>query len=984
MLRLHTFGEVFITRDEGDPLTGAATQRRSLALVTLLATSGDGGLSREKLVGLLWPDSDPERARHSLTQTLYTTRRALNEEELFTVTPSIVRLNHDRLGSDARELDTFLNSGQLEQAAALYTAPFLDGFFVSGAPEFERWSSAQRNRYRQRITQVLEQLASRAEHAHSNADALMWRQRLAAIAPLDAANAAGLMAAMAQAGDRAGAIRYARIHATLLREELDMDPDPSIEHLAASLRSRTAPPESVPATANIEAGDRDEGDANDPQQEPQPAPTRTPPTVIVEGPQVTGTLHTARSHAPHAMSIAPPPLHVPLHVRWAVLSVIISVLVGTGVLLGRARSTSSVGVHKLAVPQNVVVAPFRVAGADPSLAYLRDGVVELLSARLADDSAARSVDAGAVLGAWRSAGLSPTMDVPRASVVALATRLGAKRVVVGSVVGTAARMVLTATVLTLPSGAVSGQAAVTGPADSISSLLDRLAARLLVSEAGQDEDLSHHVSRSLPALRAYLAGQASFRRGDYKSALRSYAVALRRDSSFALAALYQALSADRLSLDAPLRMGTATAWTSRDELSERDRSRLFALSGPRFPALATGDELATAWQHMIDIASANADTWYELALRLLHDGGPAGIADVRQRTTGALLRALAIDSTHAEARRLLADLAARDSAFAHRNAADIPGRRTELHDRESWQLRAFALSSQINAVSLDDGARALQLLEGRELSRPARLDLTLAEHSVALNRGEWSGALDATNRLRKLQPGSRAWLRLRVLDRLYGDSGDSVAAVAARSLAEAVGSSMRAISGTTEDWLADACVLAQWRLFHGDTSQAAGTIARLRQWNRPWSGSAVSASPVACAELLDAFLASSLGRPDARARLAHLDALAFTPQAAGDANAYAPSLVARLHERIGDIHGAVRALQNGRPVVGWPRYLAAMSLREGLLAERIADTASARSAYRRFLALRSRSHARPDTLVTQIEDRLTRLEVPASGALPVR
>ena len=45
---------------------------------------------------------------------------------------------------------------------------------------------------------------------------------------------------------------------------------------------------------------------------------------------------------------------------------------------------------------------------------------EELSTRLADDSAARSVDAGAVLGAWRTAGIAAAMDVSRDTVVKLA------------------------------------------------------------------------------------------------------------------------------------------------------------------------------------------------------------------------------------------------------------------------------------------------------------------------------------------------------------------------------------------------------------------------------------------------------------------------------------------------------------------------------------------------------------------------------------
>ena len=48
-----------------------------LTLLSLLAVAGDGGLSRDKIIGLLWSETDAERARHSLTQTLYAARRAL-------------------------------------------------------------------------------------------------------------------------------------------------------------------------------------------------------------------------------------------------------------------------------------------------------------------------------------------------------------------------------------------------------------------------------------------------------------------------------------------------------------------------------------------------------------------------------------------------------------------------------------------------------------------------------------------------------------------------------------------------------------------------------------------------------------------------------------------------------------------------------------------------------------------------------------------
>ena len=107
---------------------------------------------------------------------------------------------------------------------------------------------------------------------------------------------------------------------------------------------------------------------------------------------------------------------------------------------------------------------------------------------------------------------------------------------------------------------------------------------------------------------------------------------------FALAALQEALAADRVPRESALRHGVALAWRARDDLGDRDRARLLALVGPRYPALPTGAELTAAWQHLVDLAPQNAESWYELALRVLHDGAAAGLADP-PLGPGAIIRA---------------------------------------------------------------------------------------------------------------------------------------------------------------------------------------------------------------------------------------------------------------------------------------------------------------------------------------------------------
>ena len=70
MLRLTVFGGLSLQRD-GSRLEGAAAQPKRLALLAVLAASGGKGTAREKLIALLWPEADDERARRNLAQAVY-------------------------------------------------------------------------------------------------------------------------------------------------------------------------------------------------------------------------------------------------------------------------------------------------------------------------------------------------------------------------------------------------------------------------------------------------------------------------------------------------------------------------------------------------------------------------------------------------------------------------------------------------------------------------------------------------------------------------------------------------------------------------------------------------------------------------------------------------------------------------------------------------------------------------------------------------
>src|SRR5262245_42834790 len=123
MWHLRTFGGLAI-----EPRGAAAAvtaRRRPLALLALLATAGERGLGREKIVALLWPESDEIHGRNSLNQALTALRRDMAAPDPVIGGPEL-RLNPSAVTSDIDEFERSVASGSLERAAELCQGPFLD------------------------------------------------------------------------------------------------------------------------------------------------------------------------------------------------------------------------------------------------------------------------------------------------------------------------------------------------------------------------------------------------------------------------------------------------------------------------------------------------------------------------------------------------------------------------------------------------------------------------------------------------------------------------------------------------------------------------------------------------------------------------------------------------------------------------------------------------------------------------------------------
>jgi len=239
MYRLNLFGGASLEGPSG-PLSGSAAQPRRLAVLAVLAVCGSSGCSRDKLIGLLWPDSDENRGRHHLSQSLYVLRQALGEGAIDSAAES-VRLVSTVVATDAWAFEDAIDRGDLESAVRHYTGPFLDGFYLREVPTFEEWADGERQRLARRYAEALESLALGSEDTGDHRSAVGWWERLLAHDPYNSRTVVRLMRTLAANGDPANAIQCARAHEQLLADEFEMELPAEVSALVEELRRPETP-----------------------------------------------------------------------------------------------------------------------------------------------------------------------------------------------------------------------------------------------------------------------------------------------------------------------------------------------------------------------------------------------------------------------------------------------------------------------------------------------------------------------------------------------------------------------------------------------------------------------------------------------------------------------------------------------------------------------------------------------------------------------
>lgn len=543
--RLRFFGGAACIGPAG-PLTGRIAGRHPLAVLAVLAASGDRGCSRDLLLGFFWADDGERRARHHLSDTLYSIRRALGGDAL-TANGATVALNTAVVPSDLAAFEQAVREGALEQAAALYTGHFLQGFHVDRAAAFDQWRDGERLRLQTRCADVLEVLAHRAEGAEDWATAVNWWHRAAQHDPYNSRCVRALARALVFNGDRGNALWTVREHAKTLERELGTEPPPEIGVLAADTGWEELQAWTPPPPPRIGNGDPDGGARHMDLADPPPEAPR-------------------QEVAPPPMPPAPP-AGPAVRRRWRP-----GLMTAAAVVL-LASSVLWMGMRRPPRQFSVAVLPFAVHAAEREA--WGDGIANILVWRL---NRVGPLTAN-LAGQRRAAGPA---RIAEAAVRSGAARVGARFALYGSVhQGVADSVRVLAWLLDVRANDVLYQADLRVPATGLVATTDSIAVGALTA-LSRSRGLGRVTYRSLGstnhmAIKAFITGDWFLRQLALDSAVAYYRQAARLDSTFALAYSHWALA---------LRYETEDEQWQRAEIA-----RLQLLAGRLRPGLAPRESL---------------------------------------------------------------------------------------------------------------------------------------------------------------------------------------------------------------------------------------------------------------------------------------------------------------------------------------------------------------------------------------------------------
>jgi hypothetical protein len=283
----------------------------------------------------------------------------------------------------------------------------------------------------------------------------------------------------------------------------------------------------------------------------------------------------------------------------------------------RGREAAAPVVPTPTDPRVVAVVPFASSVPDTALERLGRDLVFTLSAALDGVGDLRTADAHSILAqAASGAGLHSITEA-----LALARRLGAGRLLTGSLVREGAAVRIDGVLYQVGDSADRVRASFTAAPDSVATLTDSLAQRVLpallrrgtIQETSLESALR---TSSVPALRAFLEGEQLLAASRWSDAAAAYRRALAADSTFWLAASRLAFALDWTLEPVPEAL-LRELGRNAPRLPRRERLELAG----RFAAHDSGLDVAVErFRELVSAYPTSWFGWFAYGDLLLHDG----------------------------------------------------------------------------------------------------------------------------------------------------------------------------------------------------------------------------------------------------------------------------------------------------------------------------------------------------------------------------
>ena len=215
----------------------ALTTRKAKALAAYLALSDNVQDTRERLVGLLWSESDEEHARASLRQAVHDIRTALDGTGFagFRVDKQTLSLMQERRTSDVDEVLAAAAQGVVHPR--LLDNQRITDTLLSGLdnldPAFQAWLLTKRQLLNDRLTLALERLLP-AEGDSREASAVALA--LLNLDPTHEVACRHLIRTRAARGDIGGALKVYKSLWDLLEADYDIEPSQETQALIVEIK----------------------------------------------------------------------------------------------------------------------------------------------------------------------------------------------------------------------------------------------------------------------------------------------------------------------------------------------------------------------------------------------------------------------------------------------------------------------------------------------------------------------------------------------------------------------------------------------------------------------------------------------------------------------------------------------------------------------------------------------------------------------------